>query len=528
MAAALFQIQRTAAEHVVGDRGREHAGKALPWSLAAALFTIYAALAIRDQQRMVTTGYDLGIFDQAVRAYAHGHLPISTLKGPHYDLLGDHFSPIIATLAPCYLLWPSAYTLLIAQAALFAVGVVPLSRWATAELGARAAAAIGVIYGLSWGIAAAAGFDFHEVAFGVPLLAFSATALGRRRPHAAVLWALPLLLVKEDLGFTVAVIGLLAATRGAKIAGLAAAAVGVAGSIIEVKVLIPAVNPAGYAYTTSLFTGGPPHAGTAAHLLYDAAHFLLPHVKIITLIQLLAPTAFLATRSPLILLTVPTLTWRFLSDDSMYWGTMFQYSAVLMPIVAAAFIEALTRRRDRQRSQAHPPRPTRSTWPTPLAPLTRLTRPTRLSHLSHLYRTSIFPPLVIGLIVTAILLPSYPLAKLAHPGEWTTPPRIAAARTLLQKIPDGATVSASNTLIPQLTDRATVYLFKPTTLDSVTWIIIDTQSINTFPLSQAADAQLITTAEHTGFQVVANQDGYLLLHRSQLTQTIAPSTRHPQ
>jgi uncharacterized membrane protein len=485
MAAALFQIQHTATERPDSDRGRERARKALPWFLAAALFAVYAALAVRDQQRMVTTGYDLGIFDQAIRSYAHGHMPISTMKGPHYNLLGDHFSPIIATLAPFYLLWPSAFTLLIAQAALFAVGVVPLSRWATAELGARAALAIGVIYGLSWGIASAVGFDFHEIAFGVPLLAFSATALGRRRPHAAVLWALPLLLVKEDLGFTVAVIGLIAATRGAKKSGLATAVLGVAGSIIEINILIPAANHAHYAYTTSFFSGGPAHAGTAAHLSYDAAHFLLPHVKIITLIQLLAPTAFLAARSPLILLTVPTLTWRFLSGDALSWGTMFQYSAVLMPIVVAAFIEALTRRRDRLSS---PTRPTRG------------------------WRNGILPPLVIGLIVTAILVPSYPLAKLARPGEWSTPPRISAARTILQRIPDGATVSASNTLIPQLTDRTTVYLFDPATLDSVTWIVLDTQTINTFPLSPAAYARLITTAEHDGFHIIADKDGYLLLH----------------
>ena len=502
MPAALPQTQRTTPPEPPTDHThthphthlRERAHKILPWSLATALFIIYAALAIRDQQRMVTTGYDLGIFDQAVRSYAHGHLPISTLKGPHYDLLGDHFSPIIATLAPFYRLWPSAYTLLIAQAALFAIGAVPLTRWATTELGARAALAVGVIYGLSWGIASAAGFDFHEIAFAVPLLSFSATALGQRRPHAAILWALPLLLVKEDLGFTVATIGLISATRGAKKSGLATAIAGIAGSIIEIKLLIPAANHAPYAYTTSLFSAGPAHAGPATHLLYDVTHFLLPHVKLITLIQLLAPTAFLSTRSPLILLTVPTLTWRFLSGDSMYWGTMFQYSAVLMPIVVAAFIEALTRRRTRQSPPPRPPHPTRQ---------------------SPFWRTSTLPPLVIALTVTAILLPSYPLAKLTHPSEWSTPPRITAARTLLQRIPTGATVSASNTLIPQLTDRTTVYLFTPTTLDSVTWILLDTQTINTFPLSQPAYAQLITTAKHDGFQIIATQDGYLLLHRPQ-------------
>src|SRR5262249_46369324 len=51
-------------------------------------------------------------------------------------------------------------------------------------------------------------FDFHEIAFAIPLLAFSLSALVRRRLRPAVLWALPLVFVKEDQGFTVAAIGL--------------------------------------------------------------------------------------------------------------------------------------------------------------------------------------------------------------------------------------------------------------------------------------------------------------------------------
>ena len=78
---------------------------------------------------------------------------------------------------------------------------------------------VGVIYGLSFGIASAVGFDFHEIAFAVPLLAFCLSALGQGRLGQGALgqgrlgqaaaWALPLVLVKEDLGVTaVAVIGL--------------------------------------------------------------------------------------------------------------------------------------------------------------------------------------------------------------------------------------------------------------------------------------------------------------------------------
>jgi len=514
MAADLSEARPTVARDDENDRRREQLRTAMPWLLALVLFALYAALAVRDQQRMITTGYDLGIFDQAVRAYAHGHLPITTLKGSDYNLLGDHFSPIIATIAPFYLLWPSVYTLLLAQAALLAVAVVPLSRWATAELGARAGLAVGVIYGLSWGIAAAAGFDFHEVAFGVPLLAFSATALGRNRPRAALLWALPLLLVKEDLGFTVAVVGVLAATRGAKRLGWAVALLGIAGSALEMKVLIPAVNPAGYAYTSTLFSGGPAHAGLISHLFYDATHLFIPHVKIITIIQLLAPTAFLAVRSRLIWLAVPTLAWRFLSADMVYWGTMFQYSAVLMPIVTAAFIEALIRRRDRARAAAESSTQASAELSESSEPPAQTSATSARTIRQWWRRVGRISPLVVGLVVTAVLFPRYPVARVFLPSTWSTPPRVAVARSVLQRIPDDATVSASNTLIPQLTDRTTVYLFDPTTLGSVAWIVLDTQSDNVYPeLTPAGFAQLVKTAEHDGFQVVEDLDGYLLLHR---------------
>ena len=181
---------RTTASH------RAATAWAWAWALAAVFFALYATLSVRDQQLQRTAGFDLGIFDEAVRAYAHGRAPIVPLKGPDFDLLGDHFSPIWATLAPVYRIFPTAYTLLLAQAALLALAVVPLVRWAGREVGIVAGIVVSVGYGTSWGIASAAGFDVHEVAFTVPMLSYCTVA-----------WALPLLLVKEDLGLTVAAVG---------------------------------------------------------------------------------------------------------------------------------------------------------------------------------------------------------------------------------------------------------------------------------------------------------------------------------
>ena len=58
-------------------------------------------------------------------------------------------------------------------------------------------------------------FDFHEIALAVPLIAFSLSALVRRRPAAAICWAAPLVFVEESQGFTVAAIGLLLAAAAA-------------------------------------------------------------------------------------------------------------------------------------------------------------------------------------------------------------------------------------------------------------------------------------------------------------------------
>ena len=89
------------------------------------------------------------VFEQAVRSYAHLQAPVVDLKGPGFNVLGDHFSPILALLAPVYRLFPSPLTLLIAQAALFAVSTVPVTRAAAGLLGRRCGLALGIAYGLS-------------------------------------------------------------------------------------------------------------------------------------------------------------------------------------------------------------------------------------------------------------------------------------------------------------------------------------------------------------------------------------------
>jgi uncharacterized membrane protein len=61
----------------------------------------------------------------------------------------------------------------VAQAALLAVSAVPIVKLVLRRFGGPTALAIGVAYGLSWGLQTTVDFDFHEVVFAVPLLAFA-------------------------------------------------------------------------------------------------------------------------------------------------------------------------------------------------------------------------------------------------------------------------------------------------------------------------------------------------------------------
>ncbi|UUN28931.1 DUF2079 domain-containing protein [Streptomyces sp. FIT100] len=546
----------------------------LPWGWAGVLFLLYATVAVRRHQLLRTTGYDLGIFEQAVRAYAQLRAPVVPLRGEGFNLLGDHFHPLIAVLAPFYRLWPSPVCLLVAQAALLAVAVVPLARWAARVLGRRAAHVVAFGYGASWGIASAAAFDFHEVALAVPLLAFALEALGRGRWRRAVAWGAPLLLVKEDLGLTLAALGAYVAWKGPRRLGIATAVAGVAGSLIEIKLLLPAFNPGGgYAHGGNLADA---HGSLLADLAFMPLDALRPDVKAMTLVLVFAPSALIALRSPLALLAVPTLAWRMLSENSFHWGTAFHYSAVLMPIVFAGLIDALGRHRDEAATApgtvATPGSTGTPTEPgTPTAPGTGAPTPAhaaaadapaadvRTADPSAGRRPGPRPPalrrwaaraqgargpaarhvrasLATVFAVTVVMLPSFPLAQLAQRATWHTTRHIEAAHALLRQIPDGATVAASNRLAPQLTSRCQVVIFPTWPVEgrlyeydrkrlprpTAEWIIHDRRAPEAWPYRtghwpyppEQQLAELEEAQRSYGYEVVAERDGVTLLHRT--------------
>jgi hypothetical protein len=429
-------------------------------ALGVALFAAYTLVSVLRYARFASPSWDLAIFTEAVKQYAHLHAPVVPLKGE--NILGDHFSPALALLAPLYRLFPSAVTLLVAQAALLAWSAGIISATAEQLLGRARGLCIGIAYGLSFGIQNAVDAEFHETAFAVPLLAVVCRQLLARRWHRAAWWALPLLLVKEDLGLTVAAVGVLLTMPGRRrIAGPALVAAGLGAVAVCLWWVIPHFNPAGaFAYWGKL----PGHRGH-----HDWWQMIWQPISRLqtwkTIGWTLGITGFLALRSPLLLLAVPTLAWRMLSTDPDYWGTDWHYSAVLMPIVFLAAADAAARIRRSQR-----------TW------LRQATDRTLTS----------LPAIAIACCCAL----GYGIADLAQPGAWGGGESVAAREAALREIPDGVRVEATQHMLTHLGARTQAYWIGGSKAQAPQFIVLDRQDWEDLP--QGLEGAAYGTRLHPG------------------------------
>lgn len=459
----------------------------LPWALATSFFALYSTFSLLRHRRMETHAYDLGLFEQVVRSYSNFEAPVSDIRGPGFNVLGEHFHPILALLGPIYRIFPGPGTLLVAQAFLLALSVVPITRIAMRAFGPLGAAAVGIAYGISWGIQSAVAFDFHEIAFAVPLMAFGLESFVRGRYTRALLWWLPLLLVKEDLGLTLAAAAVpLLFVRRYRLAA-AHALIGVTAFVLAVFVLLPAMNPDDtYAFWGNLDSSqrsGNADAGTSlgevpiAELIVELPKSMVfPSTKWMTLFTLLLPTGFIALRSPLLAMVVPTMLWRLTSSNEFYWGTYFHYSAVLMPIVFAAFVDGVTR--------------------------------LRASHVDWLRRYAV-KAAIVPLAVSLSLSRDFPFMDLLHKRAWVEQDRVKSAHRVLDQVPDDVVVSASSSFAPQLTSRTRVTDF-PTILPGPGYVAIEVWGDH----KDWARSWILYLVDRQGFVQIAAEPGAVLLRRN--------------
>lgn len=483
-------------------------------ALTAAVAVVYVVFGLIRFRRFRDGTFDLVIFDQAVRDYAHFHAPVSMARGvangigTHFDVLGDHWSPILAVLAPLYRLHDGPATLIVAQAVAFALAIPPLWSYSRRLLGPRAAYLVCAAYALSLAIAAALSFDFHEVAFVPALTAVMAERFQAGRRLHGVLAAVALLMVKEDMGLLIAGYGAyLLLTRQRRI-GAAFMVGGVAATWLATRVLIPAFGGSATFYWAygQLGSTVPSAAWHAViHPLGTLRTLVTPGVKVTTMLLLLAPLGFLPLASPLVLAAVPLLLERMLATGfPAWWASNYHYDAFIVMVLMLAAVDGaarIQRRLHRRRTAL------------------RLRLPGGRS----LTPASGWAAAVC--VAAAAALPWGPLGDVLHPTFYTVNARIRAAEAAVAMVPGGALVEAADYLGPRLSGRAQVLLLDGTPRWAP-WVVADTKGLD-FPFCSPVDqSRLVSYLETHGYTQVFGRDGYVVLHRPADARTRA-ALAHP-
>src|SRR5215831_14087231 len=505
-----------AARRSPGERSDSHpaAHRIAVGALTALVAAGYCVFALVRYDTFQTSSYDLVIFDQAVRSYAHFRPGISIIKGvhngfgPHFSVLGDHWSPILAALAPLYWVFNGPQTLLVAQAVLFALAIPPLWMYTRRAFGGgqRAVAAaylVSVVYLLSWPVAAAVNFNFHEVAFAPVLTAAALERLQAGRLRTALIALAALLLVKEDMGLLVAGIGLylLVARPGVvprqRLVAAAIIVAGIADTVLATYVLIPAFGGrSDYYWAYASLGSNPGHA--AWHLIAHPASSLrllvTPRVKLTTVLWLFGAFCFLPLRSPISLATIPLLLERMLgSVFPAWWGTADQYNAFLVVVLVCAAVDGAA----------------------------------RLARSPLLARWRAADPGTVGLACSAAmcavalyLVPLFAFGAALHPSFYRRDARMNAAAAAVAAVPPGVTVEAVNHLGPQLSARDTVLLWDGDGSSPLRppWVVADIAKKEFTFASRGQQIRRVALLKDGGYQIVFSRDGYLVMHRRDARQ----------
>ena len=221
-------------------------------------------------------------------------------------------------------------------------------------------------------------------------------------------------------------------------AGVLLAVWGLAWSVLAIAVIIPHFNPMHhYPYWYDGGVAGPGgHASVSAlaHQITQAGH-----EKLWTTFLILLPVAFLALRSPLVLIALPSLALRFISTNPYFWGTGWHYDATVMPIVFLAAVDGMARFRASSRRRAGAARRRGPSWlPVPGEAVAR-------------YGVAVM------VVIAGWLAFRFPLDTLWSPRTYDVSSHVRAEDAAMARVPDGVTVEATLSVLAPLAARDDTY-----------------------------------------------------------------------
>jgi len=440
------------------DLFRELTCRLVVWSAVAAWTAALFAVVRSDYLSFSLARYDLGNMVQAVWSTAHGRpLEVTLATGEQAPRLAAHVDPILALLAPAWLVWPSPLLLAFVQIAVCALGALPVFWLARKHLGSEAAGALMALLYLAYPWLAWSALDaMHPVTLAIPCFMYAIWFLDEGKLARFALCAVFVLMTGELMGLTLAFLGLWYwLARGHRRAGLAIALAGFAWSAIAVKVIVPHFRGAEspfYGYYERV--GGSPE-GVIRTLLTDPgtiASELASHSNVSFLLLLGFPLAGLFFLAPgLAAVSAPQLLAVGLSEGTLGTDPRHHYTAAIIPFLIAATALGLARLAPRMRN---------------LVILTLISLSIVTTALVAPWPNAPWADRVLGEAAQKDLTYSY--VKNRYGARHTS-----ALREAVEKIPADAPVSSTNKAALRLSARR--YVYSVPILGRAEWVLLDAQ-----------------------------------------------------
>ncbi|MGI8885964.1 MAG: DUF2079 domain-containing protein [Gaiellaceae bacterium] len=389
--------------------------------------------------------FDLGNMTQAVWSTAQGRpLDITEGTGDQIVRLGAHVDPVLALLAPFWIVAPTPLTLAAVQIGATALGALPVFWLARRHLGSERAGAVAALAYLLYPWVAWTSLDaMHPVTFAIPLFLYAIWSLDDDRLWAFVVCAVLILATGELMGIPIAGLGVWYWLRqGRPRAGLAIVAGGVAWTSICLALIIPAARgDASPFYDRFASVGGSP-GGLLRTAFTDPGAILsaISSGRDLGYLALLAvPTLGLFILSPLLAaIALPQLFVNTLSESPPTTDPRAHYIAAVVPFLIAASILGLA----------------------------RISAPVR--------RRATVPLLAAFAALTLYLGPWLPMLDTRSVGNHSAYPasHVRAMHDAAALIPPDVPVSATNRFGSRLSDRR--YIYSVPVVQRAEWIVLDT------------------------------------------------------
>jgi uncharacterized membrane protein len=307
---------------------------------AAGYATYFGAVTIISHLNMRTAALDLGLEENLLWNALHWSRPFfksSPLGGPTASHFGYHATFISYPLSLIYAIAPRAETMLIIQAVMVGAASLPLFFYARRHLGPWTACLLAYVYLLYPPVHGANLYDFHYLPIGVFFLWLSLYALDARRPILAVFAILLTLSVREDVGAGLAIVGSYLLLTGQRPrAGLVVAAIGGSYFVLMKLIIMPRILAGDssflYMYRDLVPSGDNSFGGVLKTAIANPAYTLntlIERDKLVYVLQLFTPIAFLTLRRPIgLLCCLPGVFFTLLSTGyAPLIQTSFQYTA---------------------------------------------------------------------------------------------------------------------------------------------------------------------------------------------------------